>query len=140
MPSPSRGFSRRSPCPGPPPPFLGPDFSCTLHGGFGPENNQHPGARVMDGTLASRFFLEPQQTFQRQYEALRAIFVDDEPLERVAERFGYKPSALKSMASRLRADCRRGVATPFFSRTAADGPPVPVRAKNDWGPRHPTSQ
>jgi hypothetical protein len=27
----------------------------------------------MDGTLARRFFLEPQQTFQRQYEALRAI-------------------------------------------------------------------
>jgi hypothetical protein len=94
----------------------------------------------MDGSHTRRFFLEPQQTFQRQYEALRALFVDDEPLECVAERFGYKPSTLRSMASRLRADYRRGVATPFFSRTAADGPAVPVRAQNDWGPRHPTSQ
>lgn len=76
----------------------------------------------MDGTLARRFFLEPQQTFQRQYEALRAIFVDDEPLERVAERFGYKPSALKSMASRLRADCRRGVAPPFSPRRPRAAP------------------
>jgi hypothetical protein len=94
----------------------------------------------MDGSHTRRFFLEPQQTFQRQYEALRALFVDDEPLERVAERFDYKPSTLRSMASRLRADYRRGVATPFFSRTAADGPSVPVRAKNDRGPRRPTSQ
>ena len=86
----------------------------------------------MDGTLARRFFLEPQQTFQRQYEALRAIFVDDEPLDRVAERFGYKPSALKSMASRLRADCRRGVAPPFFSPTAAGGPSAPVPVEGQW--------
>ncbi len=52
----------------------------------------------MDGSHATRFFLEPEQTFQRRYEALRAIFVDDEPLEHVAERFGYKPSALRQSA------------------------------------------
>ena len=94
----------------------------------------------MDGTLARRFFLEPQQTFQRQYEALRSIFVDDEPLERVAERFGYKPSALKSMASRLRADCRRGVAPPFSSPTAAGGPSAPVPAEGQRPRRCPMSQ
>jgi hypothetical protein len=43
----------------------------------------------MDGSHARRSFLEPQQTYQRRYEALRAIFVDDEPLARVAQRFGY---------------------------------------------------
>jgi hypothetical protein len=94
----------------------------------------------MDRGHTRRFFLEPHQTFQRQYEALRAIFVDDEPLDRVAERFDYKPATLRSMASRLRADYRRGVAPPFFSRTAADGPSVPVRAKDDRGPRRPTSR
>jgi hypothetical protein len=94
----------------------------------------------MDGSHTRRFFLEPHQTFQRQYEALRAIFVDDEPLERVAERFDYKSSTLRSMASRLRADYRRGVATPFFSPTAADVPPAPVRAKGDRSPRRPTSR
>ena len=86
------------------------------------------------GATTRRFFLEPQQTFHRQYEALRAVFVDDEPLDRVAERFGYKPSALRSMASRLRADCRRGVTPPFFSPTAADDPSVPVPAKAATGP------
>jgi hypothetical protein len=94
----------------------------------------------MDGSHTRRFFLEPQQTFQRQYEALRAIFVDDDPLERVAERFDYKPSTLRSMASRLRADCRRGVATPFFSRMAAGGPSARLRAKDDRSPRRPTSR
>jgi hypothetical protein len=94
----------------------------------------------MDRGHTRRFFLEPHQTFQRQYEALRAIFVDDEPLDRVAERFDYKPATLRSMASRLRADYRRGVAPPFFSRTAAAGPSVPVRAKDDRGPRRPTSR
>ena len=91
----------------------------------------------MDGTLARRFFLEPQQTFQRQYEALRAIFVDDEPLDRVAERFGYKPSALKSMASRLRADCRRGVSPPFSSPTAGGGIPGRAVAPTRTGRNYP---
>ena len=94
----------------------------------------------MDGSYASRYFLEPKQTFQRRYEALRAIFVEGELLDQVALRFGYKSSALRSMASRLRVDCRRGVTPPFFSRTAAGAPSVPVRAKNGRAPRRPTSR
>jgi hypothetical protein len=83
----------------------------------------------MDGSHVSRFFLEPKQTFQRQYEALRAVFVDAEPLDQVAERFGYKASALRSMASRFRVDCRRGVTPPFFSRTGAGDLSGRARAK-----------
>lgn len=94
----------------------------------------------MDGSDIRRFFLEPRQTFQRQYEALRAIFVDDEPLERVAQRFGYTPATLRSMASRLRADCRRDVATPFFSQTAVGGLSEELRAEDGRGPRRPTSR
>jgi hypothetical protein len=77
----------------------------------------------MDGSHISQFFLEPKQTFQRQYEALRAVFVDGQPLDQVAQRFGYKRSALKSMACRLRSDYRCGVSPPFFSPTDADGHP-----------------
>ena len=75
----------------------------------------------MEGDDDSRFFLAPQQTFHRRYEALRAIVVDAEPVDRVAERFGYKTSALRSIVSRFRADRRRGVTPPFFSPTVADG-------------------
>jgi hypothetical protein len=115
------------------------DFGSTIDAGFGPKNNQHPGACVMDGTHTSRFFLEPKQTFQRQYEALRAIFVEGHPLDQVAVRFGYKLSALKSMASRFRADCRRGVTTPFFSSTDADGPSVQASARAGHAPNRPKS-
>ena len=94
----------------------------------------------MDTSYASRFFLEPKQTFQRQYEALRAVFVDAEPLDQVAARFGYKSSALKSMASRFRADCRRGVTPPFFSRMVAGDLPDRPRAKTDQAPNRPKSQ
>ena len=89
----------------------------------------------MDGGHIRRFFLEPRQTFQRQYEALRAIFGDAEPLDRVAERFGYRPSALRSMASRFRVDCRRGVAPPFFSRTGAGDLSGRARTKTDQAPK-----
>ncbi len=91
----------------------------------------------MDGSYTSRFFLEPKQTFQRRYEALRAIFLEGEPLDQVAERFGYKSSALRSMASRLRVDCRRGVTTPFFSPTDADVPSGKPPAKTDHAPNCP---
>jgi hypothetical protein len=93
----------------------------------------------MDGSHTSRFFLEPQQTFQRQYEALRAVFVAAEPIDRVAARFGYKPSALKSMASRLRTDCRRGVTPPFFSPTDADDHSGQVPAKTGHTSSRPKS-
>jgi hypothetical protein len=46
---------------------------------------------------------------------------------------------LRSMASRLRAECRHGLATPFFSRTAAGGPSARGRAQDDRPPTRPTS-
>ena len=78
----------------------------------------------MDQSAARQFFLQPKLTFQRQYEALRAHFVDGQSLDQVAQRFGYQSSALRSMASRFRTACRRGNAAPFFSLTDADAPPA----------------
>jgi hypothetical protein len=68
----------------------------------------------MEGDDDSRFFLAPEQTVHRRYEALRATVVDGEPVDRVAERFGYKTSALRSMVSRFRADRRRGATPPCY--------------------------
>ena len=91
----------------------------------------------MEGDRDSQFFLEPQQTFHRQYEALRAVVVEGQPLEPVAVRFGYKVSTLQSMVSRFRADRRCGVTPPFFARTAADGPAGHRRAKAAPLPKSP---
>jgi hypothetical protein len=95
----------------------------------------------MDDQLCRQYFLAPQETSQRRYEALRAVFVDGEPLAIVAQRFGYKVATLKSMACRFRADCRRGVSPPFFFRTvAADRPdPVATTGTNPNPPKSPTA-
>jgi hypothetical protein len=78
------------------------------------------GASTMDGQLGRRFFLDPQLTFQRRYEALRAVIAEDRPVTEVAARFGYKPAALSVMISRFNSQLRRGDVPPFFLPTAAD--------------------
>jgi hypothetical protein len=93
----------------------------------------------MEDRHCSQYFLAPQQTSHRRYEALRAVFVAGEPLAVVAERFGYKVSALKSMACRFRAECRRGITPPFFCRMAADGIPGRVTAMTATGRNYPRS-
>jgi hypothetical protein len=70
----------------------------------------------MDDRPCTRFFLEPKGAFHRQYEALRAHFLNDEPIAEVAERFGNTVSTLKSMASRFRGNLRRGLTPPFSCR------------------------
>ena len=113
-----------------------------LHGDSGPENNQPQGARVMEGCHDRQFFLEPPQTFHRQYEALRAVFVEDQPIERVAQRFGSTTATLRSMVSRFRAGRRRGVTPPFFSRRGADDPAGHLRVEAGRArnrPKSPTS-
>jgi hypothetical protein len=48
------------------------------------------------------FFLSPQFPMQRQYEALRAYFVEDEPSADVARRFGYSPGAFRVLCYQFR--------------------------------------
>jgi hypothetical protein len=72
----------------------------------------------MDDQPGRSFFLEPRSTFHRRYEALRAVFVEDQPPAEIAARFGYKPAAFKVMISRFRAHARRDSIPPFSSPTA----------------------
>jgi hypothetical protein len=78
----------------------------------------------MDGQLCRRFFLDPQLTFHRRYEALRAFFVDDRPLAEIAAQFGYKPTALNVMISRFHAQFRRRSVPPFLSPMVEGDLPV----------------
>ena len=45
----------------------------------------------------SRFFRRPRSIAHRQYEALRAFYIDREPARAVAARFGYTLSAFNSL-------------------------------------------
>ncbi len=58
----------------------------------------------------TRYFLEPQNTTHRQYEALRAYFVEDLSSVEVARRFGYSPGSFRVLAHQFRQHPDR----PFF--------------------------
>jgi hypothetical protein len=61
-------------------------------------------------TNMARFFLEPRNTTHRQYEALRAHFVEDLSSVEVARRFGYSPGSFRVLAHQFRQNPDR----PFF--------------------------
>ncbi len=55
----------------------------------------------------TRFFLEPRNSTHRQYEALRAFFVDRQPSAEVARRFGYTPGSFRVLCHAFRRDPER---------------------------------
>ena len=57
-----------------------------------------------DISTIRRFFLEPNQPKQRQYEALRAYFVDNKPVAEVARTFGYTPGSFHLLCHHFRRD------------------------------------
>jgi DNA-binding CsgD family transcriptional regulator len=70
-----------------------------------------------DLTACRRFFGEPATPRQRQYEALRAYFVEQLPSAEIARRFGYSPGAFRVLCHAF----RRDELPPFFA-TAQPGP------------------
>jgi hypothetical protein len=69
-------------------------------------------------TLARRF-LEPSSSTHRQYEALRAFFVDGVPSTEAAARFGYTPGSFRVLVHKFRNQPRRD----FFVPTAREDRP-----------------
>jgi hypothetical protein len=67
-------------------------------------------------TNCRRFFAKPATARQRQYEALRAFYVEGLPSAEVARRFGYSPGAFRVLCH----DFRRGDLPEFFA-TARPG-------------------
>src|SRR6476659_5859475 len=62
-------------------------------------------------TLARRF-LEPSNSTHRQYEALRAFFVDQVPSAEAAARFGYSPGSFRVLVHQFRHDPDRAFFLP----------------------------
>jgi len=75
-------------------------------------------ARLTD---LQRVFLEPKNAVHRQYEALRAFFVEGLASATAAQRFGYTPGSFRILCHELRQQPDRE----FFlsSRRAPPGPP-----------------
>jgi Transposase DDE domain len=62
----------------------------------------------------SRLFVEPTNATHRQYEALRAFFVDRLPSAEAARRFGYTPGSFRVLVHQFRQNPRRD----FFLKPA----------------------
>jgi hypothetical protein len=75
----------------------------------------------MDDTPCRRFFREPSGPLQRQYEALRAVFLDGLPQKEAAERFGYSYDAFRQLVHQFRHGCAAGAPPPFFPSRAPGG-------------------
>jgi hypothetical protein len=76
-------------------------------------------------TPEARFFLSPEKPRHRQYEALRAFFVEELPSAQAAERFGYTPGAFRVLCHRFRHE--PAFADQFFCDVRHGPQSAPVR-------------
>jgi hypothetical protein len=55
-----------------------------------------------NATKEAKFFLHPQHPLHRQYEALRAYFLEKLPSDTVAQKFGYTPGSFRQLCHQFR--------------------------------------
>jgi len=70
-------------------------------------------------STCKRFFREPRLPKQRQYEALRAYFLEEQPSAQVARQFGYTPGSFQVMCHHFRRDPE-----PVFFTSPRSGPRI----------------
>src|SRR5262249_34139338 len=79
----------------------------------------------LTGDPQARFFLAPESPLQRQYEALRAYYVEGLPSHQVARRFGYTPGSFRVLCHQFRHDPAKRAA--FFLATGQGPRAAPAR-------------
>jgi hypothetical protein len=83
------------------------------------------GGKSLTDIQGADFFHSPQQPRQRQYEALRAYFVDELPSAEAAQRFGYSPGAFRVLVYQFRHDAEKR--SSFFREPQRGPRSAPVR-------------
>lgn len=91
----------------------------------------------MDDPRLQQFFVDPQLTQQRHYEAIRAVLIDGQSAQTVAPRFGFTYGTLRNFLAQFRACIRQGRTPPFSPMLRADGPPPVVPSRAPIGPPAP---
>lgn len=66
------------------------------------------------------FFLVPSSTCQKQYEALRCVFIDGVSQKAAAERFGYQHGAFRQLVLQFRQRLAQGEPPPFFTKAPCE--------------------
>lgn len=81
--------------------------------------------RGLTDSQAATFFLSPQEPLHRQYEALRAFFVEQFPSAETAQRFGYSAGSFRVLCHQFRHDPEKRAA--FFRQLPRGTRPAPAR-------------
>jgi transposase len=69
----------------------------------------------MDDLRCREFFSQPTQPYHRQYEALRAVFLEGHSQKEVADRFGYTYDSFRQLVHEFRQqDAPASASAPFF--------------------------
>ena len=74
----------------------------------------------MDGGNYADYFLQPQQSSQRRYEALRAVFVEELSLKEVSQQFEISYGTIRNWVSDFCRTLDTGDAPPFSLQPALD--------------------
>ena len=68
------------------------------------------------------YFTQPEEAPHRRYEALRGVFVEEQPMKSVAQRFGVSYGTIRNWVSEFRQSRDAGQPPPFrnvVARTSA---------------------
>src|ERR1700737_2724209 len=84
-----------------------------------------PISKPIDLTKCRHFFAKPSTPRQRQYEALRAFYLEGVASAEVARSFGYTPAAFRMLCY----DFRRGQLPEFFAATRPGPREQPRKSK-----------
>ena len=88
----------------------------------------------MDDTGCRGFFLEPVATYHRQYEALRAFFIEGRCLHDIAQQFGYRRPRYARWSVGFVPKCKLA-RSPLFCATAAGATPAAASSPYPSRPR-----
>ena len=93
----------------------------------------------MNALAPHDYFLHPTETTHRRYEALRFVFVDEIPLQEVADRFEVSYGTIRNWVSEFRRELEAGPPPPFSPLRCADDPrAMASMATTNRNPKSPT--
>ncbi len=76
----------------------------------------------MNGRDYKAFFVHPVHTEQRRYEALRSVFVEEQPMKEVAQRYDVGYGTIRNWVSEFCRGQDAGQAPPFLPRRCVGVP------------------
>jgi hypothetical protein len=78
---------------------------------------------MMEKPRLREFFFQPTNLYQRRYEALRAVFLEERSQQEVAQEFGFQYQSFRQLVYEFRQQCQRAPDASLFFESQASGVP-----------------